>query len=125
MDETPNGELISDPARIAAAFSQLLRGLGIEVPLSRVMSFVQALGWVGLSERDSVYWAGRATLISDPEEIGLYNRAFEVFWERRRPSGIDVELPPISVSIAMDSDEGVADVDRDVDEDSGPTLQLR
>ena len=49
MDETPNDELISNPARIAAGFSQLLRGLGIEVPLSRVMSFVQALGWVGLS----------------------------------------------------------------------------
>ena len=79
MDEIPDEELISDPARIAAGFSQLLRGLGLEVPLSRVMSFVQALGRLGLSERHSVYWAGRATLISDPEDIGLYDRAFEVF----------------------------------------------
>ena len=89
------------------------------------MSFVQALGWVGLSERHSVYWAGRATLISDPEDIELYNRAFEVFWERKRPSGLDVELPAISVSIATDSDEDAADVDPQIDEDHGPTLQLR
>ena len=108
MDEIPDEELISDPARIAAGFSQLLRGLGLEVPLSRVMSFVQALGRLGLSERHSVYWAGRATLISDPEDIELYNRAFEVFWERKRPSGLDVELPAISVSIATDSDEEAA-----------------
>ena len=89
------------------------------------MAFVQALGWVGLSERHSVYWAGRATLISDPEDIELYNRAFEVFWERKRPSGLDVELPAISVSIATDSDEEAADVDPEIDEDHGPTLQLR
>ena len=125
MDETSNDELISDPTRIAAGFSQLLRGLGIAVPLSRVMSFVRALGCVGLSERQSVYWAGRATLISDPEDIELYNRAFEVFWERKRPSGLDVELPSISVSIATDSDEEAADVDPEIDEDHGPTLQLR
>ena len=125
MNEASNDELISGPTRMATAFSQILRGLGIKIPLSRVMSFIEALGWVGLNERDSVYWAGRATLISDPEEIRLYNRAFKVFWERRSPSGVDVELPPISVSIAMDSDEEAADADLDTDLDAGPTIQLR
>src|SRR3712207_8910364 len=42
--------------------------------------------------RDDVYWAGRITLVSRPEEIETYDRAFELFWEkgasakaRRRP----------------------------------------
>ena len=125
MDETLTNGLRSSPARIAVSFGRILRGLGLEVPVSRVTSFIEALGLLGIHERDSVYWAGRATLISDPEEVGAYNRAFEVFWEQKRPSGIEVELPPISVSLAVDTEDGTGDIPDASDDHAGPTLQLR
>ncbi|RZP39419.1 MAG: VWA domain-containing protein [Acidimicrobiales bacterium] len=115
----------NSPTRIAVSFSQVLRGLGLEVPVSRVQLFVEALGLVGLDERNAVYWAGRSTLVADPEEIEEFDRAFAVFWERKQSSGIDVELPPISVSISLDSAEENDDLPEDDTTSSGPTLQVR
>tara|TARA_Y100000590_G_scaffold366645_1_gene426135 strand:- start:8406 stop:9437 length:1032 start_codon:yes stop_codon:yes gene_type:complete len=90
-----------------------------------VQLFVEALGLVGLDERDTVYWAGRSTLVADPEEIEEFDRAFAVFWERKQSSGIEVELPPISVSISLDSAEENDDLSEDDTTSSGPTLQVR
>ncbi|MEG3596320.1 MAG: VWA domain-containing protein [Actinomycetota bacterium] len=125
MNETLSVESENSPARIAVGFCQILRGLGLEVSVSRVMLFVEALGLVGLDERDAVYWAGRSTLVADPEEVEEFNRAFAVFWERKQSSGIEVELPPISVSISTDSAEDNDDLPEDDTPPSGPTLQVR
>ena len=103
MNETLLVKSENSPTRIAVSFSQVLRGLGLEVSVSRVQLFVEALGLVGLDERNAVYWAGTSTLVADPEEIEEFDRAFAVFWERKQSSGIEVELPPISVSISLDS----------------------
>ncbi len=125
MNETLSVKSGNSPARIAVGFCQILRGLGLEVSVSRVMLFVQALGLVGLDDRDAVYWAGRSTLVGDPEEIEEFNRAFAVFWERKQSSGIEVELPPISVSISTDGAEDNDDLPEDDTTPSGPTLQVR
>ncbi len=125
MNDTLALDSENSPARIAVGFCQILRGLGLEVSISRVVSFQEALGLVGLNERNAVYWAGRSTLVADPEEIADFNRAFAVFWEQKRSSGITVELPPISVSISTDNGE---DNDERLDGDttpSGPTIQVR
>jgi len=34
--------------------------------------FAEALGAVGVSTRESVYWAGQATLVRRPEDIDIY-----------------------------------------------------
>lgn len=125
MNDTLALDSENSPARIAVGFCQILRGLGLEVSVSRVVSFTEALGLVGLNERNAVYWAGRSTLVADPEEIVDFNRAFAVFWEQKQSSGITVELPPMSVSISTDNGE---DDDELLDDDttpSGPTIQLR
>ena len=54
--------------RIGVAFGRLLRGAGVNVPISCVISFAEAIEIVGLESRDSVYWAGRSTLIHRPED---------------------------------------------------------
>ena len=77
---------------MAVAFARVLRGAGLAVPVSSVVSFAEALGVVGLDRRDDVYWAARATLVRRPEDHELFDRAFRVFWEhaargrRRAPS---------------------------------------
>lgn len=73
-----------DLERMAVAFARFLRGEGLDVPMSATLSFVDALGLVGVASRDAVYWAGRATIVRRPEDIGLYDTIFDAFWMRGR-----------------------------------------
>lgn len=94
--------------------------------MRRVTAFTEALRVVGLGERDDVYWAGRATLIGSPNDLGIYDRAFAVFWEQREFSGVGVEMPPVSVTLATDAPDDEADVDGERSEETvGPTLRVR
>jgi uncharacterized protein with von Willebrand factor type A (vWA) domain len=65
---------------IAVAFARVLRGAGVDVAVGSVVSFAQALGALGLSRQGPVYWAGRTTLVTSPEDVSLYDRAFSAFW---------------------------------------------
>lgn len=69
------------PERLTVGFISLLRSLGINVPIGSVIVFQQALGKVGIGKRENVYWAGRTALIVDPEDIPIYEYAFQTFWE--------------------------------------------
>ena len=102
--------MASTPADIAVAFSQILRGLGLSVPTSCTHTFAEALCATGLDDRDAAYWAGRATLVRRPEDIALYDRAFAVFFERRRGLPATADDPaPMSVTIAVDTDDDDGD----------------
>ncbi|GAC1539671.1 MAG: VWA domain-containing protein [Acidimicrobiales bacterium] len=90
-----------DPHRLAVAFAQVLRGVGLAVPIGRLTLFVDALGRLELGERDHVYWAGRATLVRRPEDIAAYDDAFARFW-LGRPSTRRTERP-VAVPVALDA----------------------
>jgi uncharacterized protein with von Willebrand factor type A (vWA) domain len=66
----------------AVAFGRILRGAGLRVGTDSLVEFTRALEELDASRRDDVYWAGRITLVSRPEEIETYDRAFELFWDR-------------------------------------------
>lgn len=93
-----------DVERLAVGFARVLRSLEVAVPLDSVVTFMSALGRLGLDERDSVYWAGRATLVRRPEDIEVYDRAFAVFWDRREATVHDEVLAV--TSLLTDADEG-------------------
>ena len=93
---------VTPPERVVVAFSNVLRGAGVEVPVGSVITFATALGAVGLGDRQSVYWAGRATLVLRPEDRDLYDRVFAAFFDRRLPGG-PVSPAPRPVSIDMDA----------------------
>ena len=118
----------SDPAQIAVAFTRILRGAGLRVPTSCTHTFASALDAVGLHARDGVYWAGRASLVRRPEDIGIYDRAFAVFFDHRDATDPDDEaVEQIDITIAMDSDD---EPDTDEGDDSAtanddPTIELR
>ena len=110
---------------IAIGFARVLRGSGLSIPVSSVMLFVEALRLTGVDKRSSVYWSGRVTLLQDPEEILIYNRAFAVFWEGQRSRGIEVVMPPIRVTLATD-DPSQESIDNDVEvNSSGPKISVR
>ncbi len=94
-------------ARVAVGFASVLRRAGVEVPVSSVVEFAQALGAVGLGRRDEVYWAGRATLVQRPEEAGAYDWAFGVFFDRRADLPSLQAIVPLAVltDFAADTEE--------------------
>ena len=108
---------------LAVGFARTLRGCGLSVPTSSVINFAQALGAVGLTSRDHVYWAARATLVRRPEDHGVFDRAFQVFWDGTPPAGGVAEPEPVTITLAVD--------DGDDDEPAGapprddPTIELR
>ncbi|BAN03651.1 vWA domain-containing protein [Ilumatobacter coccineus] len=116
----------SDPARIAVAFTRVLRGAGMKVPTSCTHTFADALCELGLDDRSNTYWAGRATLARRPEDIEIFDRAFAVFFDGRTAPLDLVDDEPLSITIAVDTD----DDDDDDGAESGeanddPTIELR
>lgn len=103
-DATAAPEPATAPERMAVAFAHVLRTAELEVPVGTVTTFVEALGRVGIEDRDRVYWAGRTTLIRRPEDIALFDRAFAVFWFAAEQI---VARPdePIELTIALDDDD--------------------
>ena len=119
--------IVGDPARIAVAFARVLRDAGLAVPLGSVLTFVDALGAVGLDQRDDVYWAGRATLLRRREETELYDRAFSAFWEQRGQivEGAPVEEEHITLLTDDENQDGQAPPDDESQEIEGPVLTVR
>src|SRR5215212_4145550 len=90
--------------RMAVAFGRLLRRAGLAAGPDRVVGFAGALEELDVGNRGDVYWAGRVTLCSRPEEFEMYDRAFKVFWEGKE--GLKVPNPPqskLSITLSPDS----------------------
>jgi len=121
-------QLGSTPAeRMAVTFARVLRGASLRVPIGNVLMFVEALGRVGISGRDNVYWAARATLVHRPEDLPVFDRAFAVFWEQATISSFVDDQEIIKLTLATD-DENEDDGDDGPDSAEAhddPTLTLR
>jgi uncharacterized protein with von Willebrand factor type A (vWA) domain len=118
---------VPEPAgldRLAVGFARLLRASGMDVPVGTTVLFAEALGVLGASRRESVYWAGRATLLRRPEDLALYDRAFAAWWEQRFELALDGGLVP-EVVIAFDTgaDEGAPG--DDAGDGETPTMAVR
>jgi uncharacterized protein with von Willebrand factor type A (vWA) domain len=111
-------------AELTVCFAGVLRGLGVETPVSAVVAFTEALGAVGMSRRGDVYWAGRATLVRRPEDIDAYDRAFAAFFESSfaAPEAAPPRQPvTLAIDVADDDSTATGD-ERRPDSD---TIELR
>ena len=108
------------PERAAVAFGRVLREADLDVPVDRVLSFVRAWEAVGSDDPRRVYWAGRATLVRRPEDIGVFDAAFTAFFggEHVLPPG---PPPPPAVEVPLATDDG----DGGSGEGDGPGQVLR
>lgn len=92
-------------------FGQALRRAG--VTSARVEDFVAALGALDVMHRRDVYWAGRSTMCSSPDDIEIYDRLFSEWF-----SGVNVERVPANESVTMShSGAGDSEIPRDEDVD--------
>ena len=62
------------------AFSRLLRRVGFDVPVGRVLDLTHALTHVDLDSRDEVFHTCRALLVQRHEQLATFAEVFDAFW---------------------------------------------
>ncbi len=102
--------------RLATGFVHCLRSGGLTVPISMSLRFTQALMAVGVGNGDDVYWAGRATLVSRPEDIAMYDAMFLAFFHRNG-TGFKVRFEDEAESASLGTDDGDGDGDGESGDD--------
>ena len=92
-----------DLADVVAAVGHRLHAAGVPVTPERSGRFATALALGRSATIDEVYWAGRVTLLSGPEQIGTYDAVFDqVFrgmtdvadWRGQAPSALAHQARP-------------------------------
>ncbi len=68
---------MSDPLAGFVGFAEALREAGLPCDAHRVQAYLAAVGEVDLADPDQLYWAGRLTLCSDPDDLPRYDAAFD------------------------------------------------
>ncbi|HEU4488592.1 MAG TPA: VWA domain-containing protein, partial [Actinomycetota bacterium] len=63
-------------------FGRDLRTRGLAVGTGRIVNFCRAVAALAPADRTSLYWSGRATLISRPEDVELFDTAFAGYFGR-------------------------------------------
>lgn len=90
--------------RAAVTFGRILRRAGLAGGMDRTVEFARALDELDVTRREDVYWAGRVTFCTRPEDLKLYDRAFRLFWEDSgRGRGVRPPETRFSITIPEDS----------------------
>ncbi|MBA3350761.1 MAG: VWA domain-containing protein [Actinobacteria bacterium] len=63
-------------------FGRELRARGLPVGTGRILDFCRAAGVLAPADRRSLYWSGRSTLISRPEDAEVFDSAFAAYFGR-------------------------------------------
>ena len=87
---------MADEVERLVAFARALRAEGLAVGPGRVLDFCRAAAQLRPEE---LYWAGRLTLISRPEEIPVYDRVFR---------GVVEEEPPVQAVTIVEEEVALA-----------------
>jgi hypothetical protein len=102
-----------DPDTALAGFGRALRAAGVPVTPDRTAAYVAASAAVGANNPTGLYWAGRATLCSDPDQFARYDAVFADWFGGdlpRRGQGRPRSVPA-RTSLAPDAD-GTQGADR-------------
>ena len=83
------------------AFGRRLRAAGIPLGSGQILGFVGALGEIDPRRRDDVYHAARATLVTRPEHLPLFDAEFARFWRGLKRE----EATPLDAFIVGDAPE--------------------
>ena len=86
----------SEPLAPLVAFGRELRARGLPVGTGRILTFCRAVAALGLTDRDSLYWAGRASMIGRREDFETYDDAFAEWYRSLGAEGalrIELTIP--------------------------------
>ena len=83
--DTPHDDA---PLAPLVAFGRDLRARGLPVGTGRIVTFLRAVASLGLADRDSLYWAGRVSLVASRADLDAYDDAFDAWYRSLAPSAI-------------------------------------
>jgi uncharacterized protein len=95
MPEPP----LAEPLEPLVAFGRELRTRGLPVGTGRILTFIRAVAALGLTDRLSLYWAGRVSMIGRREDLAAYDLAFEDWYRSLRTTEdlkIELDLPSLA-----------------------------
>jgi uncharacterized protein with von Willebrand factor type A (vWA) domain len=96
-----------------------LRASGLSVPVGTSVLFIEALGLLDAGV-DSIYWAGRSTLVHSPAEIELFDAVFRAWWLGEAAEALSiVRVQHRSLDVDTGDDNGSEDEDPDDPNDDG------
>jgi uncharacterized protein len=100
------------PDEVLGAFAAGLRAAGVAVTTDRTQAFLTAASLLGAGARDRVYWAGRATLCANADEIERYDVVFDAWFSgeaprpgRRPPPTVTTHQAPLDEPDAAGGDD--------------------
>jgi uncharacterized protein len=107
-DAAGAGEPSGGVERTLTGFARAVRASGVPVTTDRTQAFLKAASVVGVLERSGVYWAGRATLCSEPDHFELYDKVFTSWFSGRWPRPVPPRAgaPPRALPPLQDVDGG-------------------
>src|SRR3990172_715971 len=74
-------------------FGRELRHRGLNVGTGRIVTFCRAAAALGALDREELYWAGRASLVSRPEDVEAFDAAFRAWFREGIRIELDLPLP--------------------------------
>jgi hypothetical protein len=89
----------AEPLGPLVAFGRELRARGLPVGTGRILTFVRAVVALGLTDRMSLYWAGRISMVARKEDLAAYDLAFEDWYRSLRSTEdlkIELDLPSLA-----------------------------
>lgn len=86
-------------------FARTLRSAGVAAGPERVHAWIGALRHLDASRMADVYWCGRVTLCSTPDDLHVYDQAFTAYFGARPPSPIRRQRAK-TITVPVVSDDG-------------------
>jgi len=71
---------MAEPVPPLVAFGRDLRRRGLPVGTGRILTFVRGVAALGLTDRASLYWAGRVSLVATPADIETFDEVFDEWY---------------------------------------------
>ena len=108
LNANANGKGTIDVSRVRSRrvagnllrFGRRLRSAGMPVGSGNILGLIEAIDAVGVRRRDDVYSAAKATLVTRPEQVPMFNAEFLRFWADL----VDQQAPMFSEAIHDDEE---------------------
>jgi uncharacterized protein with von Willebrand factor type A (vWA) domain len=113
-----------DVVDVMLGFARTLRHAGVPASPDRVHAMLNALDQLDVMEAGQVFWAGRMTLCSDPEDLERYDAAFALYFGGREYRIGQSPAPPPAVLRAAPFEVDV-DNDRVGEDEAGPKFSMQ
>jgi uncharacterized protein with von Willebrand factor type A (vWA) domain len=99
---------VPDPVTAFAEFARALARAGLQVGPAQTATFLRAVAALDVSEPRHVYWAGRATMASEPDDLPVYDAVFAAFFSGKSRRGLQPRARTLeSTTLLMPANDDV------------------